>query len=73
MSYQDVRGADGRLLFRFDPERMLVEVVVRRQLYIVDLTTYMETTAAVVEFDPLGCGRTNQIRQASPRANNRWL
>lgn len=49
-----MRGADGRLLFRFDPERMLVEVVVRRQPYIVDLTAYMETTAAVVEFDPLG-------------------
>lgn len=51
--YQDVRGPDGRLLFRFDPERLLVEIVARGQVYVVDLTIYMTMTAAVIEIDPL--------------------
>lgn len=39
--YQDVRGPDGRLLFRIDPDRMVVEVVKRGVVYVVDLTVYM--------------------------------
>lgn len=51
--YQDVRGPDGRLLFRFDPERLVVEIVVRGTTYVVDLTVYMAHVAAVIEIDPL--------------------
>ncbi len=50
--YQDVRGPDGRLLFKFDPDRMVVEIVVKSTPYVVDLTTYMAETAAFVEIDP---------------------
>ena len=39
MMYIDVRGPDGRLLFRFDPERMLVEIVARGQVYTCLLYT----------------------------------
>jgi len=51
--YQDVRGPDGRLLFRFDPERLLVEIAVRGTVYVVDLTVYLAQVAAIVEIDPL--------------------
>ena len=51
--YTDVRGPDGRLLFRFDPERMLVEIVARGQVYTVDLTVYLAQVAAIIEIDPL--------------------
>jgi hypothetical protein len=51
--YQDVRGPDGRLLFRFDPERLVVEIMVKGQVYVIDLTLYMTMTAAVIEIDPL--------------------
>lgn len=50
-NWQDVRGPDGRLLFRFDPARMLVEISARGQVYLIDLTTYMALTAAVIETD----------------------
>ncbi len=50
--YQDVRGPDGRLLFRFDPERLLVEIVAKGKPYLVDLTAYMDETAAIVEIEP---------------------
>ena len=50
--YIDVRGPDGRLLFRFDPERMLVEIVARGQVYTVDLTVYLAQVAAIIEIDP---------------------
>lgn len=55
MSYTDVRGPDGRKLFRFDPERMVVEIVVKGQVYVVDLTTYLALAqgATVIEVDPL--------------------
>ena len=55
MSYQDVRGPDGRLLFRYDPDRLLIEMRVKGESYIVDLTQYQPTspTATVVNFDPL--------------------
>ncbi len=49
--YQDVRGPDGRLLFRFDPDRMVVEIVVKSTSYVVDLTVYMTATAAIVELE----------------------
>lgn len=51
--YQDVRGPDGRLLFRFDPERLLIEIAVKGTVYVVDLTLYMAQVAAVIEIDPL--------------------
>ena len=51
--YQDVRGPDGRLLFKFDPERLLVEIVVKGTVYVVDLTLYLAQIAAVIEIDPL--------------------
>ena len=51
--YTDVRGPDGRLLFRFDPERLLVEIVVKGQTYMVDLTAYLAQVAAIIEIDPL--------------------
>jgi hypothetical protein len=53
MAYTDVRGPDGRLLFRFDPERLLVEIVARSIVYVVDLTAYLTETAAIVEIEPL--------------------
>jgi hypothetical protein len=53
MAYIDVRGPDGRLLFRFDPERLLVEIVARGQVYTVDLTAYLPQVAAFIEIDPL--------------------
>ena len=54
--YTDVRGPDGRLLFRFDPERMLVEIVARGQVYTVDLTVYLAQVAAIIEIDPISGG-----------------
>lgn len=41
MSYQDVRGPDGRLLFRIDPARLLVEIVAKGKAYTIDLTVYI--------------------------------
>ena len=60
--YTDVRGPDGRLLFRFDPERMLVEIVARGQVYTVDLTVYLAQVAAIIEIDPLA--RVNDLTAA---------
>ena len=60
--YIDVRGPDGRLLFRFDPERMLVEIVARGQVYTVDLTVYLAQVAAIIEIDPLA--RVNDLTAA---------
>lgn len=53
--YQDVRGPDGRKLFRFDPERDLVEIRDRGTVYTVDLSQYRPQVepAAVIEIDPL--------------------
>jgi len=53
--YQDVRGPDGRKLFRFDPERDLVEIRDRGTVYTVDLSQYRPPPlpAAVIEVDPL--------------------
>ena len=48
-----MRGPDGRLLFKFDPERLLVEIVVKGTTYVVDLTLYLAQIAAVIEIDPL--------------------
>lgn len=49
--YQDVRGPDGRLLFRIDPDRMVVEVVKRGAVYVVDLTVYLAAQAAVADIE----------------------
>ncbi len=38
--YQDVRGSDGRKLFRYDPERNLVEIRHQGTFYTVDLNQY---------------------------------
>lgn len=40
MTYRDVRGPDGRLLFRFDPDRDLVEIRDRGQTYVIDLSQH---------------------------------
>ena len=55
MMYQDVRGPDGRKLFRFDPERDLVEIRHGGTVYTVDLSQYRPAVepAAVIEIDPL--------------------
>ena len=55
MAYTDVRGPDGRKLFRIDPERLIVEIVVKGQTYVIDLTTYLALARvpAVIEIDPL--------------------
>jgi len=51
--YQDVRGPDGRLLFRFDSDRLVVEIVIKSTRYVIDLTAYMANSASFVEIDPL--------------------
>lgn len=53
MAYTDVRGPDGRLLFRFDPDRMLIEIVSRGAVYVVDLTQYVPVEPVFVDIDPL--------------------
>lgn len=62
MSYIDVRGADGRLLFRYDPARGLVEMRVKGELHVVDLTVYaVEQAAVVAPTDPVEqAGRRNR-------------
>lgn len=40
MTYRDVRGPDGRMLFRFDPDRDLIEIRDRGQMYTIDLSQY---------------------------------
>lgn len=50
--YIDVRGPDGRLLFKFDPERLLVEIVARGLAYTIDLTAYLNETAAIIDIEP---------------------
>lgn len=51
MTYRDVRGPDGRMLFRFDPDRDLIEIRDRGQMYTIDLSQY-RPQAAVIEIDP---------------------
>lgn len=46
--YQDVRGPDGRLLFRFDPDRDLVEIRDRGQTYVIDLSQHRPQAAIEV-------------------------
>ncbi len=53
MGYQDVRGPDGRLLFRLDAARAVIEIVLRGKTYYVDLAPYLATVAAIVEIEPL--------------------
>ncbi len=50
MTYRDVRGPDGRMLFRFDPDRDLIEIRDRGQMYTIDLSQY-RPQAAVIEGD----------------------
>jgi len=52
MGYYDVRGPDGRLLFRFDPDRLLVETSVKGTIYTVDLTHFITATTVIVEVNP---------------------
>lgn len=52
--YHDVRGPDGRKLFRFDPERDLVEIRHSGTVYTVDLSQFRPAPAvAVIEIAPL--------------------
>ena len=65
MGYTDVRGPDGRKLFRIDPDRLVVEIVVKGQVYVVDLTVYLAMTQlpTVIEIDPLAAlNRTGSSR-----------
>ena len=46
LSYVNVRGAGGRLLFRYDPDRSLVEIRVRGVTEVIDLTQVGTTGSA---------------------------
>lgn len=39
-TWLDVRDAAGKLLFRFDPCRDLVQIAERRRVVVIDLTPY---------------------------------
>lgn len=69
MSYQDVRGPDGRKLFRFDPDRMLIEIVRRDVTYVVDLTQFQSQRPAVIEIDPLA----DLPGERPPRGDSSWV
>ena len=46
--WYEVRGYDGRLLFRFCPSALMIEIVVRGEKYpLVDLMKYIEMDAEV--------------------------
>lgn len=57
MAYTDVRGPDGRLLFKFDPERLVIQVQLRGVMYTIDLTQYRPKLPVVIETDPEANGR----------------
>lgn len=40
-SFIEVRASNGKLVFRLDPVRMLVEWQDRRQVEVIDLTPYL--------------------------------
>ena len=66
MSYLDIRDANGRLLFRYDPERSLVAIRARGELHVVDLILYPadEPQSAIVEYDPLAGLATERLAGA---------
>ena len=39
-TWLDVRDAAGKLLFRFDPRRDLVQIAERRRVVVIDLSPY---------------------------------
>lgn len=41
----DIRDAAGKLLFRFDPNRDLVQIAERRQVVVIDLAQYRAAQA----------------------------
>lgn len=51
--YHDVRGPDGRKLFRYDPERDLVEIRHSGTVYTVDLAQFRPVVVTVIEIAPL--------------------
>ena len=51
MSYVDVRGANGRFLFKFDPERLLVRMKIRGVVHIVDLTEFIQEPVVELPLD----------------------
>lgn len=52
--YHDVRGPDGRKLFRYDPERDLVEIRHSGTVYTVDLAQFrLSPVVTVIEIAPL--------------------
>lgn len=53
MMWLDIRGPDGRLLFRLDPERLLIEIMVKGHLYTVDIAPYVGQFVSVIEIMPL--------------------
>jgi len=74
MSYQDVRGPDGRLLFRIDPARFLVEIVVKGKPYTIDLTVYIlplkEAEARERQLAQLKQGSKSPVREIIPQRAN---
>ena len=47
MAYQDVRQpVTGTLLFRYDPDRMLIEIVQRQVKTVIDLADYQAPESA---------------------------
>lgn len=66
MRYQDVRGPDGRLLFRLDAARAVIEIVLRGKTYYVDLAPYLATVAPIAEIEPLD---SQQPRRAGKPCN----
>lgn len=57
--YQDIRTSDGHLLFRFDPERDIIEIVQRKTKTVVDLKDYRPVESMFV-------GAQAHLRQYEP-------
>jgi hypothetical protein len=57
VTWLDVRDTTGRLLFRFDPKRDLVQIAERRRVVVIDLAQYR---AAQHEQPAQPCSRSVQ-------------
>lgn len=56
MGWTDVRDGKGHLLFRYDPQRQLIEVHQRGVRSVIDLTQYQSTATS---------GRQNAVERPS--------
>lgn len=68
MGYQDVRGPDGRLLFRLDAARAVIEIVLRGNTYYVDLKSYLAAVAPIAGIELLDSSG-NSPGEPESRAN----